>query len=124
MKITQLIVVSAALLALTSSIRAEEVKNPLGLDPAHAEAGRKLYDSQGCVACHGNNARGAVGPDLTDNEWMRAPSDEMIFNVIKNGRSGTLMSPFKDFMQDEQIWQLVTYIRDENRKRREAGDFN
>jgi len=117
-------VLIAALFAFSLSAHADEVKNPLGLDPAHAEAGRKLFDAQGCVACHGNNARGAVGPDLTDNEWMRAPSDEMIFNVIKNGRSGTLMSPFRDFMQDEQIWQLVTYIRDENRKRKEAGDFN
>jgi len=124
MNTNRLVLCVSALLVLSCAVRAEEVRNPLGLDPAHAEAGRKLYDSQGCVACHGNNARGAVGPDLTDNDWLRAPSDEMIFNVIKNGRSGTLMSPFKDFMQDEQIWQLVTYIRDENRKRKEAGDFN
>jgi cytochrome c oxidase cbb3-type subunit 3 len=74
------------------------------------------------MACHGNNARGAVGPDLTDDEWLRAPSDEMIFNVIRNGRSGTLMSPFKDAMSDEQIWTLVSYLRDENRKRKEAGN--
>ncbi|MCC7546669.1 MAG: c-type cytochrome [Burkholderiales bacterium] len=103
--------------------RAEDIRNPLGLDAAAADEGRKLYDALGCVACHGNNARGAVGPDLTDNEWLRAPSDEMIFNVIKNGRSGTLMSPFRDVAPDEQIWQLVTYLRDENRKRREAGEF-
>ena len=103
--------------------RAEDIRNPLGLDAAAADEGRKLYDALGCVACHGNNARGAVGPDLTDNEWLRAPWDEMIFNVIKNGRSGTLMSPFRDVAPDEQIWQLVTYLRDENRKRREAGEF-
>ena len=90
--------------------------------PAAAADGKKLYDTQGCMACHGNNARGAVGPDLTDDEWLRAPSDEMIFNTIKNGRSGTLMSPFKDAMSDEQIWKLVSYLRDENRKRKEAGN--
>jgi mono/diheme cytochrome c family protein len=102
------------------ALHAQQLKNPFALDPDVAMEGKKLYDSQGCVACHGNNARGAVGPDLTDDEWLRAPSDEMIFNVIKNGRAGTLMSPFKDAMNDEQIWKLVTYLRDENRKRKAA----
>jgi len=120
---TPALILCSALFAATAAV-AEEIKNPYGLDPAAAGEGRKLYDALGCVACHGNNARGAVGPDLTDNEWMRAPSDEMIFNVIRNGRSGTLMSPFKDFAKDEQIWQIVTYLRDENRKRKEAGDFD
>lgn len=113
---------SAACLLIVTVSQAQQLKNPFGLDPAAAAAGKKLYDAQGCMACHGNNARGAVGPDLTDDEWLRAPSDEMIFNTIRNGRSGTLMSPFKDAMSDEQIWQLVTYLRDENRKRREAGN--
>ena len=45
----------------------------------------------------------------------------MIFNTIKNGCSGTLMSPFRDAMNDEQIWKLVRYLRDENRKRKEGN---
>ena len=110
-------------LASTACASAQGVTNPYRGDAMAAAEGRKLYDSQGCIACHGSNARGAVGPDLTDDEWLRAPSDEMIFNVIKNGRSGTLMSPFKDSLKDEQIWQVVTYLRDENRKRREAGEL-
>jgi mono/diheme cytochrome c family protein len=118
-----LLVGSVAALASTVCAHAQVVTNPYQRDAGAAAAGRKLYDSQGCIACHGNNARGAVGPDLTDDEWLRAPSDEMMFNVIKNGRSGTLMSPFRDAMQDEQIWQLVTYLREENRKRKEAGEL-
>lgn len=113
----------AALVLCAAPLAAQDVKNPLGLDAAAAAQGKKLFDTQGCIACHGNNARGAVGPDLTDDQWLRAPSDEMIFNVIRNGRSGTLMSPFKDSLQDEQIWQIVTYLRVENRKRKEAGEL-
>ena len=116
------IVFCSALFAATAA-GAEEI-NPFGLDAAAAAQGRRLYDALGCVACHGNNARGAVGPDLTDNEWLRAPSDAMIFNVIKNGRAGTLMSPFKDSAEDSEIWQIVTYLRDEHRKRKEAGEFD
>ena len=115
------VLIVACILA-AATLYAQQLKNPFGLDPEAAAGGKKLYDSQGCMACHGNNARGAVGPDLTDDEWLRAPSDEMIFNTIKNGRSGTLMSPFKDAMSDEQIWKIVTYLRDENRKRKEAGN--
>lgn len=118
-----LIVFASALFAATAA-SAEELNNPFGLDAAAAAQGRRLYDALGCVACHGNNARGAVGPDLTDNEWLRAPSDAMIFNVIKNGRAGTLMSPFKDTAEDSEIWQIVTYLRDEHRKRKEAGEFD
>jgi mono/diheme cytochrome c family protein len=114
-------VLGLALLSAGAACHAQNAKNPFGLDSEAAADGKRLYDSQGCMACHGNNARGAVGPDLTDDEWLRAPSDEMIFNVIKNGRSGTLMSPFRDAMSDEQIWKLVTYLRDENRKRKQLA---
>jgi mono/diheme cytochrome c family protein len=114
------VLLGAALAHPQAALHAQQLKNPFGLESDVALEGKKLYDTQGCVACHGNNARGAVGPDLTDDEWLRAPSDEMIFNVIKNGRSGTLMSPFRDAMSDEQIWKLVTYLRDENRKRKPA----
>lgn len=120
---TLFVAVLTASLAQGVIARAEDPGNPLAGDAAAAAEGKSLYEKTGCVACHGNNARGAVGPDLTDNEWLRAPSDEMIFNTIRNGRSGTLMSPFKDMLDDRQIWQLVTYLRDENRKRKEAGEL-
>ena len=114
------VLLGAALALPDSIVYGQQLENPFGLDPVAAADGKRLYHTQGCVACHGNNARGAVGPDLTDDEWIRAPSDEMIFNTIRNGRSGTLMSPFRDVMSDEQIWKLVTYLRDENRKRKQS----
>ena len=100
---------------------AQGVTNPLTPEPAIVAQGKKLYHSAGCIACHGNNARGAVGPDLTDDEWLRKPSDEMVFNTIKNGRQGTAMSGFAGDLSDEQIWTIITWFRDENRKRKEAG---
>lgn len=110
-----------ALLALAGPSGAEPLTNPLTPEPAIVAEGKKLYNRTGCLACHGNNARGAVGPDLTDDEWMRAPSDEMVFNTIKKGRSGTAMSGFAGDLTDEQIWTIITWLRDENRKRKEAA---
>lgn len=98
---------------------ANELTNPLTPEPEHITAGKKLFHSTGCIACHGNNARGAVGPDLTDDEWLRQPTDQMIFNTIRNGRSGTAMSGFAGDITDQQIWQIITWLKDENRKRKE-----
>ena len=98
----------------------EDGGNPYA-DAEHIQLGKKLYMSAGCIACHGGNARGAVGPDLTDDEWLRPFSLQMVHDTIANGRSGTLMSPFKGDLTDEQIWSLVSYIIDEGRKRKEGG---
>ncbi len=106
----------AALIALPAA--AAGITNPQSPTPELIAEGKKLYNRTGCLACHGNNARGAVGPDLTDDEWLRAPSDEMVFNTIRNGRQGTAMSGFSDNITDEQIWTIITWIRDENRKRK------
>lgn len=106
------------LIAATPAWAADPIVNPLSPDADVIAAGRKLYHTAGCIACHGGNARGAVGPDLTDDEWLRKPSDEMIFNTIRNGRSGTAMSGFSGDMTEEQTWQIITWLKDENRKRK------
>ena len=116
----------ATLLGLTSlrsiATAEDDLVNPFDHDPAAAATGKKLFISAGCMACHGGNARGAVGPDLTDDEWLRPFSQTMVFRTIQNGRPGTLMSPFKGTLTDEQIWQLVEYLLDEGRKRKAAGE--
>ena len=99
-----------------------ELVNPYEGNTEAIAGGGKLFMRMSCHGCHGGNARGGTGPDLTDDAWMRQPTDEMIFNTIKNGRPGTMMSPFKSDMSDEQIWYLVAYIRELGRKRKaEAG---
>jgi mono/diheme cytochrome c family protein len=96
--------------------------NPYAGDPKAIEDGAKLFKRVSCHGCHGSNARGGNGPDLTDDEWLRAPSDLMIFNTIKFGRKGTMMSPFKDDLSDDQIWYLVSFIRDLGDKRKAEGN--
>jgi mono/diheme cytochrome c family protein len=111
------------LLGLASFAMAEDdLVNPFDHDAAAAAVGKKLFISAGCMACHGGNARGAVGPDLTDDEWLRPFSQPMVFRTIQNGRPGTLMSPFKGVLSDEQIWRLVEYLMDEGRKRKASGE--
>ena len=99
----------------------DELTNPFEGNPEVIAGGKKLFMRMSCHGCHGGNARGGTGPDLTDDEWLRQPTDAMIFNAIKNGRPGTMMSPFRTDMDDEQIWYLVAYIRDLGKKRKAEG---
>lgn len=95
--------------------------NPYEGDADAIASGAVLFKRVSCHGCHGGNARGGTGPDLTDDVWMRKPTDEMIFNVIKFGRRGTMMSPFKDDLTDDEIWHLVSYIRELGRLRKAEG---
>jgi len=96
----------------------DELKNPFAGDPAAAAEGKKLFLKTGCYACHGHEAEGAVGPDLTDDEWIYQPTDAMIFNTISRGRPGTVMAPFGDQLNAEQIWKIVEWLRWKNRERK------
>jgi mono/diheme cytochrome c family protein len=62
-------------------------------------AGRAIYQGRGlCLACHGPDARGGLGPDLTDASWDHGDgSFGAILRVIRDGvgvdssRSGEVM---------------------------------
>jgi cytochrome c(L) len=98
----------------------DQLKNPFDGDPAAAAEGKKLFLKTGCYACHGHEAEGAVGPDLTDDEWIYQPTDAMIFNTINRGRPGTVMAPFGDQLKPEEIWKIVEWLRWKNRQRKAA----
>lgn len=95
----------------------DEPTNPFAGDAAAAVEGKRLFLKMGCYSCHGHEAEGAVGPDLTDDEWIYKPTDSMIFNTIAKGRRGTVMAPFSDQLTPEEIWKIVEYLRDKNRQR-------
>jgi len=106
-----------ALLLLGSARGEDELKNPYAGDPVAAVEGKRLFLKTGCYACHGHEAEGAVGPDLTDDEWIYKPTDSMIFNTIAKGRPGTVMAPFGDQLTPDEIWKIVEFLRDKNRQR-------
>jgi nitrite reductase (NO-forming)/hydroxylamine reductase len=65
-----------------------------------------------CSGCHGPNREGATGPALIPGRLTS--NDDFYFDVIKNGRPGTVMPAWGPTgMSDEEIWALVGYIRGE-----------
>ena len=74
---------------------------PLGVTPAMIERGRGVFSGQGgCATCHGKGASGAVGPDLTDEQWLHAKGNylsivrQILVGVpAERSRSGVIMMP-------------------------------
>ena len=64
-----------------------------------------------CAGCHGTTITGGRAPSLFDDQWSRGADDESIARNIENGVPTTEMPPFKGALTDQQIWQLVAYIR-------------
>ena len=55
--------------------------------------------------------RGKQPPDLTDDQWDHGWSEGDIFAVIKRGLPPTMMAGFDGRISDEDIWNIVNYLR-------------
>lgn len=62
---------------------------PPGLSPEIIERGGAVFAGAGnCFKCHGSDATGLVGPDLTDDVWLDAKGSYLaIGRIIANGIS-------------------------------------
>jgi cytochrome c oxidase cbb3-type subunit 3 len=105
-----------AIIATVSLAYAASERNPLVDDPKAAKAGEYEFRIN-CALCHGLGAHGGGrGPDLTRAQKKHAHSDAEIFQVISNGIPGTAMPANGTNgqgvgMTDEEIWELIAYIR-------------
>ena len=97
--------------------------NPIPASSGAIAAGKTLFlkaaQPVACVMCHGErgDGKGLMGAALippprnfTCGAMMKDIPDGQLFWVIKNGSPGTGMMPFSG-LSDEQVWQLVQYIR-------------
>ena len=109
------VLLSTVPLCLALSAAADD-RNPLANDPKAAKAGEYEFRIN-CALCHGLGARGGGrGPDLTRARKKHVHSDAEMFQVISNGIPGTAMPANGTNgqgvgMTDEEIWQIVSYIR-------------
>ena len=100
-----------------------KLKNPLISNSKNLFAGESFFhtDAQptACKVCHGStgNGMGMMAPgqnppprNFTCTETMKNISDGQLFWVVKNGSPGTGMVAYKS-LSDEQIWQIILYLR-------------
>lgn len=96
-------------------------RSPMTPTPATVRQGRRLY-SENCVSCHdpsgmGNGEAGlALYPSpalLAHLIRMPRAADEYLMWAISEGGEpfGTGMPAFKDTLTEEQVWQIIIYMR-------------
>jgi mono/diheme cytochrome c family protein len=91
--------------------------NPVAPDAQSIEAGRMLYATE-CLECHGalglgDGPRAATlnPPPLNLTVHVPLHGDGQLFQFISGGVPGTAMPVFGGRLTDEQIWNLVNYLR-------------
>jgi cytochrome c oxidase cbb3-type subunit III len=105
----------AGLLAMTMVVGADD-KNPFAGDAKAAKLGEFQFRIN-CAFCHGLSGRGGGrGPDLTKAQKRHGNADADLFRTISQGVPGTAMPAGTNGgigvgMTDEEIWQVITYLR-------------
>ena len=91
-------------------------QNPVKPSPETLAKAKKLYGID-CAMCHGKDGDGKGDmasdmknvTDFTNPDALKGRTDGELFYVIRHGRGE--MPPEGDRAKDDDIWQLVNYIR-------------
>ena len=94
-------------------------QNPLPLTPANIHAGRVIF-SRYCMDCHGLDGQNTgvvfaqkMSPPVPqlNSPAVQGYSDGQLKWIIENGIFPSGMPAWKGVMKDEELWQVVDYIR-------------
>ena len=82
-------------------------QNPYETDRTAIRVGRALFETR-CAQCHGGDAKGISGPDLT-LLWAIGTNDDRVFQTIQMGVSGSIMP--SSTAPDKELWAIVAYLK-------------
>jgi mono/diheme cytochrome c family protein len=89
------------------------------ITPELIAQGDKVFHGPGnCYACHGSNAQGLVGPNLTDAEWIHSKGtyEDIVAQVTKGvpkeeSKSGIVMPPKGgSSISDDDVKAVAAYV--------------
>ncbi|MCB2376258.1 c-type cytochrome [Hymenobacter sp. BT635] len=72
-------------------------------------SGKSLFVTN-CAPCHGVNAEGKVGPNLTDEYWLHGGEVNHVYKTIKFGVPSKGMVAWKGKLSGKQILQVSSYL--------------
>jgi ABC-type amino acid transport substrate-binding protein len=80
---------------------------PAAPPSAELRVGRSTFLTQ-CSQCHGTDAKGT--PAAANLQAFKGSEDDFL-RVVRNGRPGTAMTPWKGIVSDEDIRAIARYIK-------------
>lgn len=81
----------------------------LASDASAISSGKEIFVTR-CVACHGAQGQGLIGPNLTDDYWIHGAKITEIHSVVENGVLEKGMLAWKQQLAPEQLNAVVAYI--------------
>src|SRR4051794_18315048 len=94
--------------------------------PAVIAQGDSIFHGKGnCYACHGANAQGAVGPNLTDAEWIHSDGSydaivkQVTTGVTKEESKSGIPMPAKggSTITDDEVKAVAAYVHSLSHKK-------
>jgi cytochrome c oxidase cbb3-type subunit 3 len=79
-------------------------------DPAVLDRGRARF-VRTCAPCHGEQAQGLIGPNLTDDHWLHGGKVAEIFHTVVNGVPAKGMPPWGRALKPDELAAVVSYVR-------------
>jgi mono/diheme cytochrome c family protein len=108
--------VFACVLGAQLPANAQDKTNPVKPSPESLAKGKKLYKID-CAMCHGENGDGKGDmaadmknvTDFTNPDVQKNSTDGQWFQIIRKGKGE--MPPEGERAKDDDIWNVVNYIR-------------
>lgn len=91
------------------NVIADTAEGPYDDNAPGTTEGQVLFNQMNCSGCHANGG-GGMGPALMDDQWIYGSRPDQIFASIAEGRPNG-MPTWKYRLNNQQIWQLVAYVR-------------
>jgi cytochrome c oxidase cbb3-type subunit III len=79
------------------------------IDASDIDAGKDIFKSN-CVPCHGPDAGGVVGPNLTDKYWIHGGGIKNVFTTIKYGVPSKGMLSWQTQLNPKQMQQVASFV--------------
>lgn len=94
----------------TLKLSVDETNVTLLTDATDLEAGKQIFKNN-CAICHGENAQGNTGPNLTDEHWIYGNDIVNVFTTIKYGTSNGMTAWGEDdLLLGHEMQQVGSYV--------------
>ena len=79
-------------------------------DASAINRGHNVFQAK-CVACHGLEGGGLIGPNLTDKSWIHGQGQRIdLVKVISEGVSDKGMPAWSEMMSENDVLDVASYV--------------